>query len=151
MGSVAGEAVINKGFYWRRGIADNGELTEIINKPWAYTNETVQITAKFQNSGKRSVTARFKGTIRLDDKIVKLIETEEIIVPVGETADFDIFFVPEIPGRYTINGRAVYNKKLTFEKGTVLNVNPAAEEKIVKKFSFLPLLIYIAIIMTIFF
>ena len=139
-------SVVEKG-----GIADRGELTEIINKPWAYTNETVQITAKFQNSGKRSVTARFKGTIRLDDKIVKLIETEEIIVPVGETADFDIFFVPEIPGRYTINGRAVYNKKLTFEKGTVLNVNPAAEEKIVKKFSFLPLLIYIAIIMTIFF
>ena len=138
-------SVVEKG-----GIIDKGELKEIINKPWVYTNETVQITAKFQNTGLRSVTAKFKGAIRLEDKIVRLIETDEIIVPAGETADFDIFFAPELPGRHTLTGRVVYNKKLTFEKGTVLNVNPAPEE-IEKKISFLPLLLYVAIIVTILF
>jgi hypothetical protein len=138
-------SVVEKG-----GIIDKGELIGIINKPWAYTNETIQITAKFQNSGKRSVTAKFKGAIRLNDKIVRLIETDEVIVPIGETTDFDIFFAPELAGRYTLTGRVIYNKKLTFEKGTVLNVNPAPED-IVKKFSFLQLLIYVAIIVTILF
>ena len=138
-------SVVEKG-----GIIDKGELISIINKPWAYTNEPIQITAKFQNSGKRSVTAKFKGAIRLEDKIVRLIETDEVIVPAGEIADIDIFFAPELPGRYTLTGRAIYNKKLTFEKGTVLNVNQAPEE-IAKKFSFLPLLIYVAIIVTILF
>lgn len=132
-------SVVEKG-----GIIDKGELVGINNKPWAYTNENIQITAKFQNSGKRSVTAKFKGAIRLDDKIVRLIETDELIVPSGEMADFDIFFAPESPGRYTLTGRVIFNKKLTFEKGTVLNVNQAPEE-IAKKFSFLPLLIYVAI------
>lgn len=143
--SLSTFSVVEKG-----GIVDKGDLIGIINKPWAYTGETVQITAKFQNSGKRSVTAKFKGTIRLDDKIVRLIETDEVIVPAGETADFDIFFAPKVPGRYTLTGRVIYNKKLTFEKGTVLNVNQAPEEEI-KKFSFLPLLIYVAIIITILF
>lgn len=143
--SLSTFSVVEKG-----GIIDKGELIGIVNNPWVYTSETVQIKAKFQNLGIRAVTAKFKGTIRLDDKIVKLIETDEVIVPAGETADFDIYFVPELPGRYTLTGRVVYNKKLTFEKGTVLNVNPAPEEE-KKKVSFLPLLIYVAIIVTILF
>ena len=145
-------SVLEKG-----GIADKGELLEITNKPWALTNETVQITAKFQNTGQRSVNARFKGAIRLDDKIVRLIETDEVIVPAGEVTNFDIFFVPEISGRYTLTGRVVYNKKLTFEKGTIINVNPAGEGP--KKFgllenmkkNMLPLLVYLIIIITILF
>ena len=107
--SLATFSVVEKG-----GIIDKGELREILNKPWAQTNETVQITAKFQNTGKRSVSAKFKGAIRLDDRIVKLIETDEVIVPIGESSDFDIFFAPQLPGRYTIAGRVIYNKKLTY-------------------------------------
>ncbi|MBI3027832.1 hypothetical protein HYY70_07010 [Candidatus Woesearchaeota archaeon] len=145
-GTMLTFSIVEKG-----AIADNGDLIEIRNKPWALTSETVQITAKFQNSGKRSVTAKFKGAIRLEDKIVRLIETEEVIVPSGETSDFDIFFIPEIPGRYTLTGRVVYNKKLTFEKGSVLNVNPAPEVIAVKRFQFLPLFLYLIIIITILF
>ncbi len=137
-------SVVEKG-----GIADKGDLVELMNKPWAYTNETVQIIAKFQNIGSRSVSAKFKGAIRLEDKIVRIVETDEIIVPAGEAADFDIFFTPENPGRYTLSGRVVYNKKLTFEKGTVLNVNAAQKDAAAKKFSYLPFLIFTAIIMTI--
>mgnify|MGYP001597713171 CR=1 FL=1 len=130
-------------------IADKGELIEIRNKPWALTNETVQIIAKFLNKGHRSVAARFKGTIKLDNKIVRLIETEEIIVPAGEIADFEIFFSPELPGKYVLAGKVIYNKKLTFEKGAILNVNPAETSVSTSKFSpvarFTPLAIYVII------
>ena len=136
--------VVEKG-----GISDKGELKEIINKPWAYTKETVQITARFQNSGERAVTAQFKGAIRLDDRIVRLVETDEVIVPAGEISDFDIFFNPEQPGRYTLIGRVVYNKKLTYEKGTVINVNASPEEETQKKLELLPLIVYLIIIATI--
>ena len=144
--SLSTFSVVEKG-----GIIDQGELKEILNKQSAFTNETVQITARFQNTGKRSVTAKFKGAIRLDDKIVKLIETDDVIVPAGETSDFDIFFTPQNPGRYTINGRIIYNKKITFEKGSAFDVNAAIGSETPKKIPFFPLLIYVAMIITILF
>ena len=50
-----------------------------------------------------------------------------------------------------MSGRVTYNNKLTFEKSTIINVNPADEDIEQKKFSFLPLLIYIFIVITIIF
>ena len=135
-------SVVEKG-----AIVDNGELTQITNKPWAFTNETVQITAQFQNSGQRQVAAKLKGAIRLDDQIVQIVDTEEQIVPSGKATTFDLFFTPEKPGRYTFTGRVTYNKKLTFERGTVLNVNEA-EAKEASKFAFLPLIIFLIISVT---
>ena len=44
--------------------------------------------------------------------------------------DFNIFFTPEEQGRYVISGRVVYNKKLTFEKSSILNVQPSEEDLI---------------------
>lgn len=133
-------------------IVDKGYLEDILHKPWAYTGEPLEITAKFRNSGPRSVNAKFKGTIRVDDRIVKIIETDEILVPSSETGEFSIFFTPEFPGRYSLVGRVVYNKKLTFEKGTILNVNDAPFEiKDNENFSIWPLLLYTIIIVTIIF
>ena len=74
-----------------------------------------------------------------------------MIVPAGEISDFDIFFSPEQPGRYTLTGRVVYNKKLTYEKGTVINVNASPEEVTQKKLELLPLIVYLIIIATIIF
>lgn len=134
----------------RGAIVDKGYLKDILHKAWVYVGETVEFIAKFSNSGERSVNAKFKGTIRKDDQIVKVIETEEIIVTSGEMGDFPIYFTPEEPGRYELTGRVVYNQKLTFEKGAVLNVIvPEQLEK--EKFTIIPLIIYIIIIITILF
>ncbi len=139
-------SVVEKG-----GIADSGQFIEIKNKLWAYTNETVQFVARFQNTGSRAVNAKFKGVIRHENKIAQVIETQEIIVPPGEIADLDIFFSPPSPGHYTIDGRIIYNKKLTFERGSILNVNPPLTSEQVKEYSFIPLLMYLLIIITILF
>ena len=129
------------------GIADSGNLVSLINKPFIALGETVEILATFQNAGQRAVAAQFKGTIRKDDTIVKLIETEEVIVPAGQSVDIPILFTPYEAGRYVLSGRVVYNKKLTFEKNTIINVS-ALEEK---ERTWLPLLLYLVIIITIIF
>ncbi|HLD87133.1 MAG TPA: hypothetical protein VJB12_03635 [Candidatus Nanoarchaeia archaeon] len=129
------------------GIADSGALLAIINKPFITLGETVEILATFENSGQRAVSAQFKGAIRKDDSIVKLIETSELIVPAGQKVDIPILFTPFEAGRYVVSGRVVYNKKLTFEKNSVINVSPREEEER----SWLPLLLYLIIIITIVF
>lgn len=135
-------SIVEKG-----GIVDKGELVQISNKPWAYVGETVQINMLFQNLGVRTVTAYFKGNIRKDDKIVEVIQTEEIDVPSSESMNFFTYFTPEKPGRYIISGRVIYNKKLTYEKGSVLNVNPVPKEP--RRIGLIQLLIYIIIVVTI--
>ncbi|HLG23430.1 MAG TPA: hypothetical protein VI564_00705 [Candidatus Nanoarchaeia archaeon] len=139
-------SVLEKG-----GIADKGDFVDIYTKPWIYTNETSQLIAKFQNTGSRSVTAKLKGVIRNENQIVQIVDTEELLVPSGGSADFDVFFTPEVPGRYTFSGRVLYNNKLTFEKGAVINVNPAPEQALAKKIKWIPLIIYVIIISTILF
>jgi hypothetical protein len=128
-------------------IADVGVLHSLINKPWITLGETVEVLANFQNSGGRSVDAQFKGTIRKEDTIVKIIETEELIVPSGEIVDFPILFTPYEEGRYVLSGRVVYNKKLTFEKSTVINV--LSPDDASKSENWLALLLYLILIITI--
>ena len=134
------------------GIVDKGVLNQVVNKVWAYVNEPIEVKADFRNIGERSVFARFKGTVKLDDKIVRILETEEIEVPAGEKAEFVSFFIPEEPGRYVISGKVIYNKKFTFEKGSILNVNPPPEtEKGPNYGMFFILLIYLIMAVTIIF
>jgi hypothetical protein len=136
-------SVVEKG-----GIADKGEFRDIFHKPWAVVGETVEFVAKFSNQGSRAVSAQFKGNIRYDDSIVEVIETDEILIPSGQTGDFNIFFTPQQQGRYVLSGRVIYNKKLTFERSAILNVEPSTEEP---ESTVVPLLIYLAIIIGILF
>jgi hypothetical protein len=133
----------------RGAIADSGVLNSLINKPWINLGETVEVLGNFQNNGQRSVNAQFKGTIRKEDSIVKLVETDEFLVPAGESVDFPVLFTPYEPGRYVLSGRVVYNKKLTFEKSTIINVVSSEEKPVVE--NWLALLIYLILIITILF
>lgn len=139
-------SVVNPG-----DIVDNGILKDIIHQPWMTIGQTMEIIVEFVNTGPRSVNAKFNGAIRLDNKIVQVIETDEQIVESGQTAEFPVYFTPDEPGRYSLNGKALYNKKLTFEKGSVINVVPAEGAEQPKGYNALPLLIYIIILVTIIF
>ncbi len=132
----------------RGGIIDKGTLERIVNPLWIYSFDPVEIAAVFKNEGPRTVSAKFKGDVRLDNNIVEIIETEEIDVPSQQTANIIFYFTPEQPGRYIISGRVTYNKKLTFAKSSVMNVNyPKAKRKV----NMVPLIIYVVLIITIMF
>ena len=142
--SLLSFSVVEKG-----GIVDKGVLEKLTSKVWAYVDEPIEIVATFKNTGPRIVSARFKGNIKLEDKIVEVIETEDVDAESGETIDLKAYFTPPKSGRYVVTGRVLYNKKLTFEKGSIINVNPNPEKEI--KPRFILLLIYLVILITIVF
>jgi hypothetical protein len=108
-------------------IADLGELLRVENPPWASTGEVVPITAIFKNNGARVVSAKFKGVITLNNKIVQNIDSDFYDIPPGEITNITVFFTPKKLGQYYISGRVLYNNKLTFEKSSILNVNTGEE------------------------
>jgi hypothetical protein len=132
-------SIVEKG-----GIVDKGTLVEINNKPWVYVGEPVQINSIFNNDGMRTVTSQFKGNIKLDDKIVQVIESDLVDVPSHDSTTFTSYFTPEKPGRYIIQGRVHFNNKITFEKSSVINVNPVLQAS--GKIGVIQLLIYIVIV-----
>lgn len=127
----------------RGSIADQGILEKVSSKTWAFVNEIIPIRAIFKNTGERNVDARFKGEIVKGKDIVELLESDELRVSPGESIEFTTFFQPLEPGRYVVNGRVLYNNKLTFEKGTVINVNYAPQIQGVK---IVPILLYLLIL-----
>jgi len=110
------------------GVKDDGELVRIDAEPWAEVGDIMPVTAIFRNNGVRSVRASFRGTIeRIDDgSVVKVIQTDEVIVDPSVTADLQTFFNPTEPGQYRATGRVFYNQKLTIERDAIINVNGAS-------------------------
>lgn len=110
-------------------LTTSGLLERIENKPWAKVNEVLPLTAIFRNTGERSVLAKFKGTVSLGDKIVEVVESESLNVPIDEPVNFTVFFKPTEAGRYVVSGRVFYDKKQTFESNSIINATPLTEEK----------------------
>jgi hypothetical protein len=108
----------------RGGVSDKGDLVNIENPAWAKAGDIVPIDAVFRNYGSRVVSAKFKGTITSGEEIFKVIDTDPLDVMPGETVKLRTYFNPTQDGQYTITGRVLYNKKLTFDRSSILNVNP---------------------------
>lgn len=109
----------------RGGVSDKGELVNIENAAWAKAGDIVPIDAVFRNLGSRVVSAKFTGTISSGEEIFKVIDTDPLDVRPGETVKLRTYFNPTQNGQYVITGRVLYNKKLTFDKSSILNVNPS--------------------------
>ncbi len=99
-----------------------GVLREIMAPVWMDEGDTSQILALFDNTGEKEVDAQFRGEIKLGDKIVQVLESETISVPIDSSTNFSFFFTPQKPGRYVVSGRIFYDKKRTFESSKVINV-----------------------------
>jgi len=113
--------------YEKGTIVDSGELLRIDNKPWAKVDEIVPINAVFKNTGERTVSAKFKGVITSENRIVQTLDSEFYDIAPGQTGTIQVFFTPQRYGQYIITGRILYNNKLSFEKSSVVNVNEGVE------------------------
>ncbi|HYD03881.1 MAG TPA: hypothetical protein VEC16_06315, partial [Alphaproteobacteria bacterium] len=98
------------------------------NNAWAAVGDVVPVTAVFKNTGERTVSAKFKGVVTLDNKIVETLDSEFYDIPPGEIGNIEMYFTPEKYGQYIISGRILYNNKLSYEKSSVLNVNTGTEK-----------------------
>ncbi|MBM3200716.1 hypothetical protein FJZ53_07290 [Candidatus Woesearchaeota archaeon] len=124
----------------------DGVLRSLSSKVWTTIGENVPIYAIFQNTGQKEVSAKFKGKIQRGETIVKVLESEELEVPVGETMNFTMFFKPEEAGRHVISGRVFYDKKRTYEVSSIVNVLPPEKKKISARY-----VVYLVIIIIIIF
>lgn len=123
-GSLMTFSVLEKG-----GISDLGEFVRLENNAWALTGDIVPINAQFRNRGARVVSAQFKGIVTLDGKITEVLSSDKLDVAPGEMVPLQTFFTPEEVGQYKITGRINYNKKITYEKSSMLNVEQGEEVK----------------------
>lgn len=133
--------------YEKGTIVDSGELIRLDSQAWAKIGDVVPLVAVFKNTGQRTVSAKFKGVITSNNKIVETIDSEFLDVAPGETASITVYFTPKKFGQYIINGRVLYNNKLTFEKSTVVNVNEGVEKTEFNWFYVLILIIIIIVIL----
>ncbi len=99
-----------------------GVLLSILTNKTAGIGDTVPIEVAFKNTGEKEVEAYFKGKVSSGDKIVQILETDKINVPIDKIEYFNLFFTPGEAGRYIISGRVFYSSKKTFESSTVLEV-----------------------------
>jgi hypothetical protein len=99
-----------------------GILLRITSPTWINVDDTTYIEAEFENTGEKTVNARFKGEITLGNKIVQILESESSSVDIGDTENFKFYFTPRKEGKYIVTGIVLYDGKRTFEKSTVINV-----------------------------
>lgn len=107
----------------RGSLRIQGKLLRVgLNKIWVEVDEIVEITAYFKNTGVLVAPAKFKGRVTLGDTVVDIIESEEVEVPVGQTAELTTYFKPTETGRHIIGGEVYFSKKVTHTKSSILNV-----------------------------
>ncbi|MFH1174179.1 MAG: hypothetical protein V1725_03545 [archaeon] len=123
-----GESLLELNVVERGSITDVGELVRIDAPFVAEQGQIIPITAVFRNKGERTVSAKFEGTINLDEKIISVISTEPVDVPPGETANIDTFAQLTEEGHNIIKGRIRYNNKLTFEGEAFTDVSKSTAQ-----------------------
>jgi hypothetical protein len=108
-----------------------GALTGITLEGNLATGSLVAVVAEFANTGQIDTRAKFLGEVYCDGELVDTIESEEMLVPVGNTNTLKSYLRLENPGTYKISGYVYYEGKQTEIKevsftatdtgGTVIN------------------------------
>lgn len=109
--------VLEEGALWA-----HGKLLGISAKGIAEKDETIPITARFENIGEKDVRAQFRGSISRGDRVIQVLEHPMTDVSVAEVYSFPFYFTPQQSGTYVIRGRVYYSGKQTFEATKVIEV-----------------------------
>ncbi|MBN2421940.1 hypothetical protein JXB41_01825 [Candidatus Woesearchaeota archaeon] len=104
-------------------ITDEGELLRIeVNNNTLKEKEILPVKAVFKNTGKRTVTARFKGEVYSNNRIIDVIESDSYYVYPGETTEIETFYQANVTGSYEIRGKILYNKKESYGQSAYIEV-----------------------------
>ena len=117
--------ILPLGSLTRRGVLHG--LT-IEGKP--LVNIVIKLVANFENTGEIDTIAKFKGEIYHEGNLLDVLESDEMFVEAGETANLVSYYKILEPGSYTIRGRVLYSGKETEEKEVSFSVPvPEVETK----------------------
>ncbi|CAD6491525.1 MAG: hypothetical protein ANIMEMIM_00155 [Candidatus Argoarchaeum ethanivorans] len=90
-----------------------GELTSLVTEGEPMISRVIKIFADFENTGKIDSRATFKGEVYRDGEFVDVIESDEMIVEVGETSRLTAYYKILSSGRYVVKGCVLYEGKET--------------------------------------
>ena len=99
-----------------------GELKSLSIEGDLPISSVIKAVAKFENTGMIDLRAKFKAEIYRNDEFVEVLESDEKLVEVGETAELIAYYnIPE-PGYYRITGYVTYDGKNTTGANATFNV-----------------------------
>ena len=90
-----------------------GDLTGISTGDEPAVGRFIKILATFKNTGAIDTNAKFAGELYLDGNRADIINSDELLVPVGETTNLTAYVKIETPGNYVIKGHVLYDGKTT--------------------------------------
>lgn len=103
-------------------LKSSGSFTALSSEENSTQDSILPVTADFRNSGERVVTAKFSGVVVKDGEVVKVLESDPLLVSPGKGVTFQSFFSPTAPGNYTVRGSIVYEGKRTEERSFTISV-----------------------------
>ncbi len=100
--------ILPRGTLTRSGVLDKLTLD---SRP--QVGAMAKLTGLFRNTGKIDTRAILTAEIYRDSVLMKVVESRERMVPVGEMAAIDLFFDVPSTGEYNITGKVSYEGKET--------------------------------------
>lgn len=94
----------------------SGSLTELIFEGEPGLGVLTMIQAIFVNTGQIDTKAKFIGDVYHNGTLVDTLQSEELLVAVGNMELLKSYFKPDQPGEYRIKGYVIYEGKKTEEK-----------------------------------
>jgi hypothetical protein len=118
--SLGGEVLTTKSLPFKilpfGSLTRQGELTSLTTEGDPLVGRVIKILADFKNTGKIDSRATFKGEVYRDDEFVDIIESDEMIVEVGETSRLTSYYKILSSGKYEVKGCVLYEGKETGTK-----------------------------------
>ena len=124
--SLGGEVLANKSLPFKilpfGTLTRQGELTSITTEGEPMINRVIKILADFENTGKIDNRATFKGEVYRDGEFVDVIESDEMLVEIGETGRLTSYYKILSSGKYEVKGCVLYEGKETDTKEITFDV-----------------------------
>ena len=86
----------------------------------------VKLEVGFKNTGVVAMEAKIKGDVIRNDKLVEVIESDPVLIEVGNTATLTTYFTPKKPGEYRIDSDVVYEGKKAEIRQVMVSVKSEA-------------------------
>jgi len=102
-----------------------GVFTELSLKGEPGLGEIIKIQATFLNTGQIDTEAKFIGELYCDNELVDTLESEEALVPVGQSDILTSYVTPEKQGDYDIKGYVNYEGRKTEVKEISFSIGGA--------------------------
>lgn len=91
----------------------SGSLTELKFGGEPGLGVLTAIQATFVNTGQIDTKAKFVGEVYHNDVLIDTLQSEELLVAVGNIEFLEAYFKPDQPGEYRIKGYVIYEGKKT--------------------------------------